>query len=219
MLKRESLRNQIKGEIRRQIISGDLTAKKRLSEVELASELGVSRTPLREALISLEQEGFLCASPGRGFSILPLSEDEYKQLVPVIGALERIALLSCPLPNLKKLEELRLINLDLLATDKIKDKDRRSEERVKTDMMWHEVLLENAKNLKALDLVMKTKLQWQRYEYAFWTALDDVSQSAANHSKIIDHLTNKSMINAADELDLHWSECCKTEIYLQSREK
>ena len=79
------------------------------------------------------------------------------------------------------------------------------------------MLLEDSSNKKALDLIMKVKLQWKRYEYAFWTALDDVTFSATRHSKIIDHLTNKNLEKAAKELDKQWTECCTTKYQLKSK--
>ncbi|MFF7994422.1 GntR family transcriptional regulator [Kitasatospora xanthocidica] len=63
-----------------------------INEVHLAEELGVSRTPLREALISLEREGIITSERGKGFRFAPTGKREFLDLTAILIALESLAL-------------------------------------------------------------------------------------------------------------------------------
>ncbi|MCB0328029.1 MAG: GntR family transcriptional regulator [Bdellovibrionales bacterium] len=207
MLKRESLRDQIREEIRTRIINGELTESTGISEIELAKQLGVSRTPLREALITLEQEGFLEASPGKGFSVLPMNKSEYLNLVPIIGALEKLTLLACPKLSKEEAAELRDINAELLATDQLRDHKERITTRLRTDLLWHEVLLERSTNDKALQLLRQLKAQWRRYEYIFWEYTDTTERSVREHEEIVKALLAGKSEKAGELIDKQWRLC------------
>lgn len=88
---REPLRAQVRQIVLDRIIRGELAGGTRINETHLASELGVSRTPLREALLGLQREGFLVAEMGRGFLVPPLSIEELREVSPINAALESLA--------------------------------------------------------------------------------------------------------------------------------
>src|ERR1700690_1934348 len=76
-----------------ELLIGAMIPVGRINESQLAKRLHVSRTPLREALVSLEREGFVM-SGGRGFAVPPLREREARAIYPILGALEGLALRS-----------------------------------------------------------------------------------------------------------------------------
>jgi len=82
---------EIASRLRRAILSGELAAGQRLSEVELAERLGVSRTPVREALRMLEQEALVVASPRRGVEVVRLSAADAADLYELREALDGLA--------------------------------------------------------------------------------------------------------------------------------
>ncbi|HEU4537786.1 MAG TPA: GntR family transcriptional regulator, partial [Polyangiaceae bacterium] len=90
-LPRSRLRDEVVRELATRIASGSLAEAERLKEVELAAELGVSRTPLREALLVLEREGLVESEVNRGFRVTALSEGRVRELYPILGALEALA--------------------------------------------------------------------------------------------------------------------------------
>src|SRR5262245_11264637 len=91
-IERRPLREQIREELLRRLDRGDFTAGTDVNEATLAVELGVSRTPLREALITLAGEGVLESNQGRGFSFAPVSRKEFRELCEIVAALEALAL-------------------------------------------------------------------------------------------------------------------------------
>lgn len=78
-------------EIRAAILGGDLAPGQRLTQEQLAADLGVSRIPVREALRVLEAEGLVEARSGRGVAVVEFTRDEAADILTVRGALEGLA--------------------------------------------------------------------------------------------------------------------------------
>jgi DNA-binding GntR family transcriptional regulator len=86
-----SLRERIATHLREAIVSGILSAKTRLREPELARQLGVSRTPLREAIRQLEAEGFLTTVPRMGTFITEVTSRDLEDVYAIRAVLEGLA--------------------------------------------------------------------------------------------------------------------------------
>ena len=79
-------------QLREMILAGEMAAGGRISELVLAERLGISRTPIRAALMRLEQEGMLEATAGgRGYKVRVLSEDDVSDAIELRGTLEGLA--------------------------------------------------------------------------------------------------------------------------------
>lgn len=89
-LKRRSLGQEVTRHLRRMIIDGEFRPDERLVEEKIAGRLGISRTPLREAMHRLEQEGLLRKRKQGGYVIAPLSREEVEEVVEVRSALEEL---------------------------------------------------------------------------------------------------------------------------------
>jgi DNA-binding GntR family transcriptional regulator len=99
MFQRKPLRNDLHKEILARIGDGRLPPGQRINESRLSSALGISRTPLREAMLGLEALGFLGSHMGRGFLVPPLNAQEFADIQFVLTELKPMALsLSFPLP-------------------------------------------------------------------------------------------------------------------------
>jgi DNA-binding GntR family transcriptional regulator len=88
---RKSLGQHVFENLKTAIIKGDLSPGDRLIENQLAETLGISRTPIREAIHKLEREGFLRKKPGGGFSVLGLSRDDVIETFGIRSVLESYA--------------------------------------------------------------------------------------------------------------------------------
>jgi DNA-binding GntR family transcriptional regulator len=86
-----SLREQVVQQIRTAIIEGRLKPNDHITETTLTSQLGVSRTPVREALILLEREGLVIASPNRGCFVRAFTEHDVSEIFSLRTALENFA--------------------------------------------------------------------------------------------------------------------------------
>lgn len=88
---RPSLHNELVTRVRDMILDGHLKPGEKVPEAELCQSLGVSRTPMREALKVLAAEGLLTLLPNRGAIVSKITPDEINELFPIMGALEALA--------------------------------------------------------------------------------------------------------------------------------
>ncbi len=93
MFERKPLREDVQLEIHRRIVDGRLPAGSRINETHLSSELGLSRTPLREAMLTMAARGLLVAHMGRGFAVPALHPAEWQDLQEILRGLEPAALI------------------------------------------------------------------------------------------------------------------------------
>ena len=106
MIQRKPLRDEIQKEIVARIADGRLGPDNRINETHLATDLGISRTPLREAMLTLAAAGFLQSDMGRGFLVPPLDPDEFSNLQAILARLAPFALSIAGPPPPGRLMEL-----------------------------------------------------------------------------------------------------------------
>jgi DNA-binding GntR family transcriptional regulator len=125
--------------LRDAIINGDLKPGERLMEIKLADKMGVSRTPVREAIRKLELEGLVLMIPRRGAEVAPITENDLRDVLEVRKAMERLAVeLVCEKITEKEIAELEreLVELKLaVENDDIN-------EIVKNDVEFHDIIYE-----------------------------------------------------------------------------
>jgi DNA-binding GntR family transcriptional regulator len=107
MFQRKPLRADVGAEILARMIDGRLAPGSRINEVHLSADLGISRTPLREAMLGLLADGALESVMGRGFRIPPLTAGEIGELLAVLAVLEPAALQASPPPDGRAVMELQ----------------------------------------------------------------------------------------------------------------
>jgi DNA-binding GntR family transcriptional regulator len=107
---RDNISDTVAVELRNRIVAGRLPAGERINEVHLSQQLGVSRTPLREALARLAQEGALRHVARIGYFVRPLTLEEFEQIYAIRPILDPEALRLAGLPSRDRLERLRDIN-------------------------------------------------------------------------------------------------------------
>lgn len=212
-IKRESLRDQVRKSLRDQIVQGELAPGKPLPEADLSAALGVSRTPLREALLQLEREGMVRAAPPRGFSVAPLTVEEVEELFPIVGALHALALRQAGAPPKPQLELLSAINTTIAM-------EGDAEGVFNQDLKWHGVLLGRCTNTRLMELIGSLHDATRRYDLAYFREAGDALVSAAQHGAILDVLTRGDVATAASLLDAHWrSGMAPLKKWLQNKEK
>ena len=91
LIQRQTLHEQVAGRIRDMIIEGHLPPDSRINEAALVQSLGVSRTPLREALRTLAGEGLIDIRPSRGSVVRRLSPEDVASMLEVLAELEKLA--------------------------------------------------------------------------------------------------------------------------------
>ena len=198
-IERRPLREQISEELLSRLDRGDFAAGTDINEVALAGELGVSRTPLREALITLAGEGVLESSQGRGFRFAPVSKKEFRELCEIVAALESLALESSDGDYLRKIAP-KLLELARDFPDPI------AEQQVieRHDDEWHDLLLSGCRNERLLDLITSVKAGMRRYAHLL--AGDDapLEREADEHRQVAELLDAGDLAGATKALRDNW---------------
>ena len=123
--RRHGVHADVCGHIRNLIVHGELASGERINEVGLSEALGVSRTPIREALKVLAAEGLVELLPNRGSRVTTPSTDEIVNLFAVIAALERLAVETVTLQASESaLARLRALHDEMLQRYAEGDRDR-----------------------------------------------------------------------------------------------
>jgi len=199
LITRAPLRDEVYREIVELIHRGELPPGSRVKDVSLATQLGVSRTPVREALIRLARDGILDADMGRGFSVCPLKAREMRETGAILGALESLALQSCGEISTEQLGRLSQIDRDLSSIRS--DVDR----SVALDEEWHRTLLASCPNRRLLEIISSLWQVPRRYMRAYLRDARRVTLSTQHHARIIEALRRKDRQAAAERFSYHWN--------------
>ncbi|MBK4218219.1 GntR family transcriptional regulator [Paracoccus caeni] len=115
-IERQSLHDAILSRLRDMIIEGHLPPGARLNEGHLGAQLGVSRTPLREAIKFLASEGLVELVPSRGALVKQFGAKEVRDMLQVISTLEQFAgRLACEVATAQGIAEIRALHDEMLA--------------------------------------------------------------------------------------------------------
>lgn len=182
------------------ILSGEFESGTRLNESELADELGVSRTPLREALHRLVGARFLDSKARKGFFVPPLSRREAEDLYHAVGVLEAAVFEHDAVASDVQLERLGRISRE---REQVKDDPRRN---IELDREWHSELLAGAENEFLLQELSDLKQRMLRYELAFQHSVERVEVALEGHREIEDALDGGRAERIPALLREHWEE-------------
>ncbi|MFT4220528.1 MAG: GntR family transcriptional regulator [Microbacterium sp.] len=199
-IERKTLRAQVRDELLARMRSGHVHPGERINEVQLAAELGVSRTPLREALIALVTEGQIGSEDGKGFRFIPLSTREFEELAPIIGALEGLAVELSPLDKLKVLGE-RLADLAAEFDQEVVEHGL----IISKDDEWHGVLLSACPNKRLLEIIASVRTSLHRYESLLVPNDVMIERTAEEHAEIARCLIAGDLPGAIEGLRVNWT--------------
>jgi len=190
---RDNISDSVAAELRRRIVDGRLPAGERINEVHLARQLGVSRTPLREALSRLAAEGALTTVPRLGFFVRPLTLEEFEQIYDIRPLLDPEALRLAGLPDAATIERLEKLNRRLATM-------RDPEAAIAVDDEWHLALLERCPNRVLIDLIQNMILRTRRYELALMRAMSNARRATEDHDRILAALRKRDLAAACAAL-------------------
>ena len=180
------------------IDQGLLPAGSKLRDTAIAADLGVSRTPVREALSRLAREGVLTAEPGRGFRLRPLEAGELRDIGAILSVLEPFALdrsADAAAEQLARLDgvvrRLEQTRGDIAAC-------------VALDDEFHRVLLDGCSNRRLLALLDTLRRRLRRYLHHYLQRGGRVSLSTLQHTRIADALRRGDRAAARQLLERKW---------------
>jgi DNA-binding GntR family transcriptional regulator len=177
-LSRDNIGDAVASELREMIVDGRLPAGERINEVRLSERLGVSRTPLREALNRLAAEGALTSTPRLGYFVRPLTLEEFEQIYDIRPILDPEALRLAGLPPPGRIERLEELNRELAAA-------RDPERAIALDDAWHMELLAGCPNRVLVELIQNIIQRTRRYELALMRETRNVLRATEDHGRIL----------------------------------
>jgi DNA-binding GntR family transcriptional regulator len=201
MLREHSLATLAQQELERRIISGEIAAGTKLNEVEVASALGVSRGPVREAFSALSQAGLVRVEKNRGVFVRQVSLEEANEFYEVRAALEGlIGKLAARRIAIDEIEQLRAVVRRMHQIQK----SRRADDYFALNVEFHDVLARAARNNALLAHYRGVVNQLDLYRRATITrGVENIPLSTEEHEAIVEAVAARDERRAEDLLTEH----------------
>ncbi len=194
------LRDVVFNTLRSAILTGKLKPGERLMEVHLANQLGVSRTPIREAIRKLELEGLVIMIPRRGAEVARITEKSMKDVLEVRRALDALSVeLACERISREDME--RLHKACQVFEQATKGKD--ASEIARSDVALHDIIVEATGNQRLAQLVNNLSEQMYRYRFVYIMEGREYDKLVAEHREIYEGILNRDKERACRAARLH----------------
>jgi len=194
-----SLRDRVLERVRSDIVSGRSGPGTMYSVPSLASELGVSTTPVREALLELSNRGMIVPMRNRGFKVQPSSLEDLEHLFELRELLERFAVVNIAKQRLKDAEPLREL-ADAVAAA-VKARDVRG--YLETDRAFHEALVSRAGNPHLTKMIMDLRDDMRLFGIDTADGEERQRASAKEHYQLIELAIKGDAKNIASLMTSH----------------
>jgi DNA-binding GntR family transcriptional regulator len=203
-IERRRLGEQIFEVLSAEIIRGLHPAGKHLSEIEICSAMQVSRTPVREALFKLEQEGLLVSRPNQGFFVAAQSKQKVEESYPILAAMEALAVRTSAPFTSDQLRQLETLN------KRIQNGKGSLRSQFAADRDFHRRLIANCPNASLLRLIETLKAEIERWDGGKQRGMAKPGRAGQEHAEIIEYLRAGDKEAAAKRLEQHWQEGIRT---------
>ncbi len=194
------LRDVVFNTLRKAILTGELEPGERLMELHLASQLGVSRTPIREAIRKLELEGLVIMVPRKGAEVAQITEKSLQDVLEVRKALDVLSVeLAC-----ERMEESDFVHLKT-ACDKFEATTETGDAAAMAhaDVALHNIITVAADNQRLLQLINNLSEQMYRYRFEYIREKDRHSNLVEEHRAIYEAIVRRDKAAAAAAVRVH----------------
>ena len=174
--------------LKKEIIKGSFEPGDKVLEGKIADQMGISRTPVREAICVLAAEGFVILSPNQGVVVRSVSAENIREVLQIHSVLEGLAArLSCEVINEEDLKELEncVNKMEKLANKK--DSSTYSE----VDLKFHELIVNICRNKRLVQMRKNISDQAQRYRISSLSIPRRLKESLKEHQKILEAFKTK----------------------------
>ena len=194
------LRDVVFNTLRHAILKGELEPGERLMEIALAQKLGVSRTPIREAIRKLELEGLVVMVPRKGAEVADITEKDLRDVLEVRTALEELSI------------ELAMKNMNdddckqLTEANKLFAKDSEGDDLIKiaeADVAFHQLIYMATGNKRLIQMINNLREQMYRYRLEYIKDKSTHARLVDEHNRIIDAMVKNDVAAAKAAIKLH----------------
>lgn len=177
------LRDVVFQTLRQAILKGELQPGERLMEIKLAETLGVSRTPIREAIRKLELEGLVVMIPRKGAAVANITEKDTKDVLEVRRTLEMFAVeVACDRITPEQISRLKKAAKAFEASKGSMDLIRIAE----TDMNFHEIIYEATQNERLIQMLNNLRENMYRYRIEYLKDSNYYDSLVGEHKEILE---------------------------------
>lgn len=194
------LRDVVFNTLRQAILKGEMEPGERLMEITLANKLGVSRTPIREAIRKLELEGLVNMIPRKGAVVASISEKDMRDVLEVRITLEELAV------------TLAIKHMEPADIDQLKDAAKGFENAVisrdivsivEGDVAFHDIIYNKTENNRLIQIINNLREQMYRYRLEYIKDARTHSILISEHNDIIEALRCKDIDAAKNAVREH----------------
>jgi DNA-binding GntR family transcriptional regulator len=182
------LREVVAETLREAIVNGILKPGERLMEIQLAEELGVSRTPVREAIRKLELEGFVVMIPRRGTYVADLSIKDINEVFEIRTALDVLAAgLAVERITEDELEQLERLLVEIGELIEEDDADK----IVESDSQFHDILYRASRNDRLVGIINNLREQFTRFRSISIQYPGRMQKSVEEHRRLVEAIASR----------------------------
>jgi DNA-binding GntR family transcriptional regulator len=178
----KTIRKRIYEHLREQLLNGEIAPLEHLIEAKIAKEIGTSRTPVREALHSLELEGLIESIPRVGYVVKPINEQEVGERCEIRMAIEGVAARWAMEKAHKKLIEELKKNISI-SDEKVSKGDVKA--FVDMDAQFHEIISKFSGSKRLRELAQTLRRHMLRYRIQSIYSVDNVLRAIDGHKGIL----------------------------------
>lgn len=194
------LRDVVFNTLRKAILTGELKPGERLLEIHLANQLGVSRTPIREAIRKLELEGLVIMMPRRGAEVAQITEKSLRDVLEVRRALDVLcAELACERITEEEKQQLKA------ACDEFEKATATSDATIiaAADVALHDIIVVATRNQRLIQLINNLSEQMYRYRFEYIKDENQHNNLVEEHRMIYESIVRCDKEGAAKAAKLH----------------
>ena len=194
------LRDVVFNTLRKAILRGELKPGERLMEIQLANKLGVSRTPIREAIRKLELEGLVLMIPRKGAEVAQITEKNMQDVLEVRKALEELSVqLACERITPEQVEEMKMAAEDFRKVLKSGDVTKIAE----ADVKFHDIIFAATNNQRLITLLNNLREQMYRFRVEYLKQKECYPQLLEEHDKQIALISGGEVEEACELMGCH----------------
>lgn len=196
----ETIRKKVYHHIREKILNGEIAPGERLIETRLAQDIGTSRTPVREALHSLELEKLIKSIPRVGYVVESMNVQELEQICEIRSVIETLAARWAFEKSREKLA--RDLAKNIAKQEKALSKHK-LQEYIELDAQFHDTIAKLSGSDRLLELDQTLRRHMLRYRAHVVYAIDTAIRSIEGHRRIVNAIEQGDVEMAVEELQRH----------------
>lgn len=194
------LREMVYEELKMQILTGTIIPGTRMMEVELAEDMGVSRTPIREAIRKLEKEGLVTIEPRKGAYASMISTEDMVEILEVRQDLEGLAAFFAA-DRMTEEQMRELVDTSESYNDAVTRGSM--DDMIKYDTKFHRIIVDSSNNKILVQMIEQLQELVLRFRYIYYDNFKRAENMPEEHAEILNAIRNKDADKARQAADIH----------------